>query len=1119
MDCPRDSNLSYHAVNSDPRRYFRRDVTLLSSAGGERHLLADFSGSMTDASKKQWEHVSLTEFLRKLVKDPMNNALDDGAIIRRVESAMGPRMKYATTAYWREWISFTVAQLRGSPHHEQMSCKLYPFGSGPTRFGRNSGTWRYWLDTVGDGWITPDIMWSKYASIPLQHWGAAETFFPYATYTTRIEKAIAALPDDVAIDLALMGDGAMSDRNFIDIMRRASAPGGAGVTDPLAGKMRRVNSFTFFAAHNTSASTKRVLDAELKQVLLASRSTIQWKSVQLSSSPGDLERHLRDIKSSSCVVPDGWLLFDTGMEAQLFHEKLTPMSIHDILLEKGNHRLIPEYIQYLVKVFESTPIVFSKGDHIASKIFQALKLMVNYKNDKFNIQLFLLDRFSRANTTATHKTAYKMLRESDDSSERLFMERMATEFSGAHLKLVKSSTDHSSPYTPDELDIAMRDMSFNAFIALMDRSFCESSSSVIVSSGDGFPLVADGPEWKKHATNSMRMFTYLLGDGRMISGNFQIMAAMYILINEYITHPYLNRMARAFVLSPESVGKIFAMIYKPHDGDGSADSPGLQFQDNIYSATFSRIVYEFGQLFGDEMEALGTTSGVSAALAPVKEMYEANCKIRLIRTMQFTKKVSAETYVFNVGSWFLVGKESWEEDVTEKFPLGKSCPYPEMPNIVVITAIPERRERNYKKGCLRVCYVEGDDKDYTYVPPRYLTKLCDAQYVDAEDRETVGWRIKKFLRSMWLKWKHHPSRGVDAGGSVDDGKMTHDDGSLVTYKENLVTVKGMLEPDVAPENHRVEPKTLHTVDLAFTQDQIWAMAGFSGSPVARVGKITKEMIEWVRCMPNDVDLGTLCSSGALVSDLSDELGIFKHTVTTDDVVELTGSIQRALTVKCGGYECACACGAIIRPGVTFTDPGCGHHFLPACLATYTSASQCQNAHNFRFDVSKCAQGCLSCLAKVIHLDDGTSIPLTRVDNAVVNASSTSIVGRCDTCYTVFVRGPRDCATSHSLPTQCSECLPKLSWRCDEGRGAVDGDPDDPGPECSLMVQHGGGCRMMQCCPVHDGWDDPCSSECDHRLYSDDGEHVIAIGCGCRYKMADGLAQRDGTNISDGSEFY
>ena len=32
-------------------------------------------------------------------------------------------------------------------------------------------------------------------------------------------------------------------------------------------------------------------------------------------------------------------------------------------------------------------------------------------------------------------------------------------------------------------------------------------------------------------------------------------------------------------------------------------------------------------------------------------------------------------------------------------------------------------------------------------------------------------------------------------------------------------------------------------------------------------------------------------------------------------------------------------------------------------------------------------------------------------------------------------------------------------------------------------------------------------------------HVIAIGCGERYKMEDGLKQDDGTAVSDGSHFY
>jgi len=73
-----------------------------------------------------------------------------------------------------------------------------------------------------------------------------------------------------------------------------------------------------------------------------------------------------------------------------------------------------------------------------------------------------------------------------------------------------------------------------------------------------------------------------------------------------------------------------------------------------------------------------------------------------------------------------------------------------------------------------------------------------------------------------------------------------------------------------------------------------------------------------------------------------------------------------------------------------------------------------------------------------------------------------------------------------------------------------------------MTEHGGGCRMMQCCPVRNGWDDPCEDGCSHTLTHTlkTGEEVpIAIGCGCRYKMKDGLVQEDGTAESDGSHFY
>ena len=154
-------------------------------------------------------------------------------------------------------------------------------------------------------------------------------------------------------------------------------------------------------------------------------------------------------------------------------------------------------------------------------------------------------------------------------------------------------------------------------------------------------------------------------------------------------------------------------------------------------------------------------------------------------------------------------------------------------------------------------------------------------------------------------------------------------------------------------------------------------------------------------------------------------------------------------------------------------------------------------------------GCSSCISPLIRFNDYTVLITANITDEIVNASASNIVGRCISCCDYFVRGPRDCATAHTLPTQCMECLPKRFWTC-PGRMA-DGSP------CSVMTEHGGGCRMMQCCPVRDGWDDPCPPGCTHTLKI--GGNIIAIGCGHRYKMDDGLEQDDGTAVSDGSVFY
>ena len=1039
---------TYEEVNKNPIKYCKLDPEIGSgsSGGGETtYIFCDFSGSMTDDSKNQFEKLAQS----------------------------------------------------GLP------VKVFVFGRKRVSYQSIKLGWIGWLETRGDNWVDASELWDKYNSYEANEWGTLPTFYPWGTYTDQIEVGISKLPANVPINVVFWGDGSFSDQNFITIMRRAAQiscdvemGAASGRVDSLMGKLKHVTSFTFWAAHNTSDRTKTILDRELQQVLLTSRSTIRWNSIKLDNTPRCLARRLGEIKTCNVAVPDGWLMFDTGRNIQLYHEKLTPASIATILLKTP--LLITDYISYLVNVFKRTPIIFTREDNMASSVFQALKILIHHKMDKFNIQKFLIEPLSVANTTPIHRQAHKMLRQGDRNSEKLFMEKMSSHFTGTYLKLVSSGTN-KSPFTESELDVAMRDMSFSTFIAMMDRSFSESSTDEIITTRtDGFPLIGECDNFDELTGQSMKMFTHLLGDGRLISGNFQLIAAMYIMINEYITHPYLNRMAEAYVWNKTTADKIVELIYTDADLSG-----GLKFQDNIYSLTFSRVIYEFLQLYSDRLNEM---VDIGVDIVPLKKIYRANCKIRLARSYKISRTVVKEdTYPFKVGSWFLVNPASWSDDVSDKFPEGRTCPYKEMPNIVVITDMPVRKERNFKKHCLRVRYLEGDDKDYTYVKPQYLTKLLDVEKVNAltdmSAHRTSDKNVRKFLRTMWFKWKHFADRIHD-----DDGKMRHGDGTLISFEDNMTTIREMIEGDGGMKC--CEGGITVTKNLPLNREQIWTLLGFADSPVSLVGKVTREMIDWVMAMP-DISSETILSMDGFDREISDESGIFRYDLIVGDIEETRDSFNHELDIKCRGYECNCGCEAILRPGVTYADPGCGHHYLPACLATYTKANHIQDPHNIKFGISKCPENCMSCLLDTVYFNDGTAIPLTSIANSIVNASGGNMIGRCDTCPDIFVRGPRDCAISHTLPTKCSKCLPKRFWQCPGMK------PD--GTQCSVMTEHGGGCRMFQCCPCSEGWDDPCDPGCEHTLYH--GDNPIAIGCGYRYKMKDGLLQADGTALSDGSIYF
>ena len=1012
------SKLDYSSVNSNPLRFFKKNPSKSSSGGASggasgrassgaiwKYVFFDFSGSMNEYSMRQL--VNLFNSLEKIM--------------------------------------------------------IFPFGgtisSGYT--GRSPSTWRYWLERNANKWIDLNILmtvWNDNFN-KRTDWGTLPTMFVWATHTDLIDIGLQTLPTTGStIDVIFVGDGAFSDRNFISHVSKAARNG----------SLKNVSSFTFLGANNISPGTKITLDRELKRILTTSSSAIKWNSSTLLHGPDELTNKITAIKSSGIVIPPGWLFFDAGSAPQLFHEKLTPMSISKILIAHGG--LVCDYIDYLVRVFRDTPIMFTREDNIASKIYQGLKILKAFNNDEFNIKKCLFDRISKANTTPSHKAAFKILSTADSSAEKLFIEQMRDRFTGEFYRIVTDSG--GAAFSPTQIDAAMRDMSYTTFIRLLDNSFCEASTDTIIKTTDfGFPVIAESSDWESNAIMSMRMIPFLLGqEGRLIGGNFKMVSAMYLLTSEYMDEPYIRRVAEAFIFSAANRPTIRDLIYTATG----------EFQDNIYSTAFARVIFHFCQIYSDRIGDLGIDFDA------IKNIYVAICKISSGRSFTHNITITKEAYEFEVGDIVLISPDSW-------LATGGVCPYPEMVNLARITD-PNPKERNFRKGSYRLRFLEGDSMDFTYVDASFMVKLAGKDELDAGVIKT----IRKFQRDMWLKWLHFPDRREDS----DDGKETNRDGSLITFKQNLHAIMRMIDPRHSLE---VTAKKLITMKLEAPKNIIGTLTGIPMS-----GKITKTLIEATRAslgVSPDI-MGFISTTPVDELTIKDEYGIFSHIIDESDIADMVERFNLLVSAKSAGYECACGCEAIIRPGVIFESPGCGHHYIPRCLKVYKD-SCIQDPMNITFGVSECPIGCQSCISPLIRLNDHTVIITSNMDDSLVNSSATNIIGRCVSCYDYFVRGPRDCSLTHTLPTQCTECLPKQFWQCPGTRS--------DGTRCSVMTEHGGGCRMMQCCPIRNGWDDPCPDGCTHTQKVDG--HVIAIGCGARYKMEDGLKQDDGTAVSDGSHFY
>lgn len=1018
--------VSYIEVNGDPLRYFKlkAPVSSVSHGTSEKYIILDISGSMTSPSQK-----SLVRYIRNL---------------------------------------------RGKSD----VVKVFVFGRrlhDVVRTGYPMTPWFRWLHVHAAHWIDIDELLTNYERlVKTGLYGVRADMWCWGTYTDMIRIAVNSLPAEVSIDMIFFGDGAFSDRNFLNIVRHGRD----------AGKFRHVKSFTFLAAHNTSRPVELDLTQKLQSILVSSTSSIKWSSTKLGLGECDMLNALAKISSSAVIASPGWDFFDSGTGPMLLHNKLTPASIATIF--KTHRSCIPEACSYLVSVMKTSPIVFTQEDIVSSKIYQALKILKNFKNDTYNIKMYLLSPISRAvqikdHMLATRKQAMKILCKKDESANHLFMEKMSVNFTGRSLMIVGG--DGCPVISAEDFNEILRDMSFNSLIHLLDRLFCEASSVTITTkTGTGLAICKDDVEDRVYI-QSMRMMPSLFGlDGELASGNVLLIFAMYILTNDYIDHPYLNRLAHTFIFSDTGMARLSALVYKEDTSGGSAVR---ELQDNVYSAAFSRIFYQFYLLQMSELRE----SNIDFTL--IKNIYTSFCEIVNSREYSYSIPVSRDTYDFREGDWCLIDPISWSES-------GKECPYPEMVNLVYITPA-NTKDRNYKPGHYRVRFLEGDSADYTYAKAKYMSVFVNARDVTSPMKKAV----RKFQRDMWLKWLHYPDRVT----IYDGKKLDSITGKVVTYKENLAELNEIITSHDSGCRWSVVNSTGSYMTESITKSIpvpkkiIWKYLGLEGSPITPRGRVTRDMIHWFWSR-DTIDIDSLPDF-----TLDDPFGVFTYTLTKEDIGNIIDGFKKKLNDSMW-RECDCGCEMVLRPGTAYQYLPCNHVYVPLCLENYQK-TLIQDAKDIRFDISACPDGCVGCIAPILRLSDRTVVITAHVSDAIVNATGRNVVGRCDGCCGLFVRGPRDCATAHELPTLCTECLPKRFWQCPGYR--------DDGERCSVMTEHGGGCRMMQCCPCRNGWDDPCKDDCEHILLYND--NPIARGCGHRYKMDDGLEQEDGTAQSDGSHFY
>lgn len=932
------------------------------------------------------------------------------------------------------------------------------------------------------------------------------SYFPWPTYTYRM---IPALQDmnrfidaesgatNTPIALAFLGDGAFSDSLFIARIKAAK----------IEGNLKRVVSFTSIFAANTSDAPKITLTVQLQEILMTTNSAMIFATHKLSRIPTDLRRVIQTFNTSGTVAPPGY----SAILDETYHDYLTSGSIATIL--KANKGLIGKYISFIVDQFEKCPIVFTSNTNLIGKIYKALTLLTHFKNDTFNIKMYLSDRISvladkKDFLAPQRKSALLLIRKQDGSAYKLAREILAE----SH-PLHECITITNLPYF--DFDDIIRDGSCSKLINLLDTVWNEHSTCAFVKSSSlGIPILPETATTTEMMT-SFKLCSGLFGiPDAVLGGNVLLVIAMYILTNDCVgenTRPaamYLKTLCHRFIFN--DIGTLRSMVFKD---DGT-------FHDNMYCAGYARVLYMFFTAFECETSTL-TTADITA----IRSIYTAITKIIVWRNYAFTIDIPKLTYDFHNGDLVLISPKSWGEG---------TCPLINMPNLSMIVPR-DSRDRAYHRHKYKCMFTEGDNKDFFYVAAEFLAIFLARNTYGAgagagidDYKNTAAFKaIRRYQRDTWMSNLHENKvRLKDGSFDTRDGDVaTH-----MTYKEQLAAIIALPAVCSLYDPASTAPSLIN-FSTPVPKKMLGAILGFNvwesviGTPLSfkqpAIKFAMEHRMESATLMTEDYDtvratLGASLGSLATVdtwkvpSDLlviESFMPYAKHVFTRADFATISRDFTRKFTLLRSGTECDCGCEFSLGPGTKSVSPGCGHKYSEACYQAWCATSG-QSPRDIHLDASDCPMGCVSCLQDPLILTTGHRIPRSDLSGTVVAASSSNCIAMCSMCEKPNVIYPRSC-TTHMDETsmRCEACSDQSFWEC-------------PTVGCQMRHEHGGGCRWMRCCPVHTRFDEPCPDDCDCTVYGDFG-NIIARGCGTEYKMADGLVQDAGVGpaVSDGSYYY